>query len=132
MISDYYTRIVDVLRLMPVSGGLEDYQTHLTGIGCLIQPLEESVSADLQGSFGKDFLMFTDAVNDILEGDAIIDGETQYRVVGQEKFDVKGRPRHQELRIRYVKVVKRRSWSGRAARRSTASPSRSAGWRSPG
>lgn len=99
-ISDQYDRQVDTYRLAPASGEAEDFQLNLEEIDCEIQPLEESFSQDLQGSFGKDFLMFTDAGHDIKEGDRIKDGDDVYRVTGVEKYAFQGQSRHQELRIR--------------------------------
>jgi len=78
----------------------EDYQDFLTNVACMIQPLEDSFGEDLQGGFGKDFLMFC-SVLDIQEGDLIVDGTTSYKVVGVEDFKTwLGLSTHMELRIR--------------------------------
>ncbi len=95
-----YNKTVLVKRLSPIDESeKESYEDHLIGIKCEIQPLEESYTEDLTGSFGKDWLMFCDAV-DILEGDKIIDGDITYKVIGVESFEFLGEVRHMELRIR--------------------------------
>lgn len=78
----------------------EDYQDFLTNVPCMIQPLEDSFGEDLQGGFGKDFLMFC-TVLDIKEGDLVVDGTTVYKVVGLEDFkNWLGNSTHMEVRIR--------------------------------
>lgn len=97
-----YNKTVKIDRLTDVESGeagQEKYAENLSAVPCHIQPLEEGYSEDQQGQFGKDWLMFCD-YNDILEGDRVRDGSTEYRVVGVEKFTFLGEPRHMELRIR--------------------------------
>lgn len=92
---------VDVQRLSPESESgdeRESYAAHLFDIDCMIQPLDEAFSEDLDGNFGKDSLMFCEA-NDIENGDRIIDGEIEYKVIGIKKFNFMG-DTHMELRIR--------------------------------
>lgn len=99
-IEDHYDRTIDTERLFDDSGGgTETYDTYLTGVACTIQPLDESFGEDLTGSFGKDFLMFC-AVQDILEGDKVIEDSTEYKVVGVESYAFLGQDRHMEVRIR--------------------------------
>jgi hypothetical protein len=99
MIEDNFDKFVDVKRLMDDSGNTETYDDHIDDLPCTIQPLDESYSQDIDGNFGKDSLMFCD-VADILEGDRIVDGATEYKVIGVESFEFLGQPRHMELRIR--------------------------------
>ena len=95
-----YDRTVSTKRLTPVVDTEKDsYADHLEGVACHIQPLDESYSEDVQGSFGKDWLMFCDNV-DILEDDKVIDGEIEYKVVGVERFHFLGMERHTEVRLR--------------------------------
>lgn len=93
-----YNKIIDTQRLEDESGNVESYQDYLSDIGCMIQPLDDAFSEDLDGNFGKDYLMFC-GICDILEGDKIIDGADEYKVSAVEKF-VHGRNSHLELRIR--------------------------------
>lgn len=74
---------------------------HLTEIACQIQPLDDSYSEDLEGSYGKDFVMFC-AVIEVKQGDKIIDNSTEYIVMGVESYDWQGFS-HMELRIRLTK-----------------------------
>lgn len=95
-----YNKSVDIERLdEDESGDGEQYGTHLTAVACHIQPLDESYTEDLSGSFGKDFLMYT-AVADIKEGDRVIDGSDEYRIYGVKSWNFLGQNRHMELRIR--------------------------------
>jgi len=102
-IGSQFNKTVSTQRLTAISVdptiGDEKYEEYLTGVDCEIQPLDESITEDLSGSFGKDFLMFA-YVNDIIEGDKIIDGTDEYRVVGVENYNFLGEDRHMEIRIR--------------------------------
>ncbi len=93
-----YNKIVQTKRLVDDSGNTESYQYNLYSVDCMIQPLDETFTEDLDGNFGKDYVMFC-PVRDILEGDKIIDGTDEYKVSGLETFD-HGSNRHMELRIR--------------------------------
>lgn len=98
-----YDRYVDVQRFEADAGAdTEQYAAHLSDIPCHIQPLDDSYTEDLSGNFGKDKLMFC-PVSDILEGDRVIDGDDEYRVVAAESFEFLGIVRHMELRIRQTK-----------------------------
>lgn len=100
-IESNYNKNVTIKRLVDESGNdnVEEYVEHLEDVPCHIQPLDDSYGQDIEGSFGKEWLMFCD-VQDILEGDRVIDGEIEYRVVSVESYDFLGVPRHMELRIR--------------------------------
>ena len=100
MIALQYDKTITVKRMVEDESGIgEEYVEFLTAIPCHIQPLDETFSTDLDGSFGKNSLMFCD-VSDILEGDRIIEGANEYRVVGVESFHFLGADRHMELTIR--------------------------------
>lgn len=101
-LEDEYTRTVSVQRLAPSAGNgnTEEYADHIDAVACHIQPLDDTYTADIEGNFGKDSLLFC-AVQDILETDRVIDeDEIAWRVVAVESFDFLGVPRHMELRIR--------------------------------
>jgi len=93
-----YNKTVNTQRLEDESGNVESYQEYLSAVPCMIQPLDETFSEDIDGNFGKDYLMFC-GICDILEGDKIIDDDAEYKVSGIERFD-HGRNAHLELRIR--------------------------------
>lgn len=94
-----YNKVVEVERLTDdESGDTQEYGVHLADVACMIQPLDDNFSEDIDGNFGKDYLMFS-APLDIKEGDRIIDGATEYRVVGFESFDLTDQA-HMEVRIR--------------------------------
>lgn len=100
IIQDEFDLTADVKRLTPSDDGqTESYGDHLSGVPCAVQPLDDAMSQDLQGSFGKDFLMFCD-VQDIDEGDQVVIDEETYRVVGVDSYEWHGVPEHMELRIR--------------------------------
>jgi len=77
----------------------EQYEDYILDLDCHIQPIDESTNQDMDGNFGKDYLMFCETA-DIEENDRIIDGADEYRVVGIKKFNFLGEDRHMELRIR--------------------------------
>ena len=77
----------------------EQYEDYILELDCMIQPIDESSSQDIEGNFGKDYLMFCNTA-DIEENDRVIDGADEYRVVGIRKFNFLGEDRHMELRIR--------------------------------
>lgn len=97
-IENRYDQSVDVHRLAEDTDNVETFAAHLSGVACMIQPLDAGYTEDVEGNFGKDFVMFCANV-DIKEGDKIIDGSTEYRVVGVEVFD-RGNAQHTELTIR--------------------------------
>lgn len=65
----------------------QEWIANLTNIKCNIQPLDGSSNQDLDGSYGKDYLMFCDVI-DIIEGDKITSGATEYLVKGVKSYDV--------------------------------------------
>jgi len=99
MIESLYDKFVDVQRLIDDSGNTEIYEDHIPDLPCAIQPLDDAYSQDIDGNFGKEWLMFC-CVHDILEGDRVVDGAVEYRVVGVESFEFLDQPQHMEIRIR--------------------------------
>src|SRR6185503_7599772 len=91
------TARVDRLTLIP-STAKKDYQIHIATLACHIQPLYPSITQDIPGGFGKNFLMFSPAA-DIVEGDRIFIDTEEYRVIGTDRLNFNGRP-HQETIIR--------------------------------
>ncbi len=101
-IQDHYNETVKVQRLTLVEGetAKQEYTDHLVSVKCCIQPLEASITQDINVGFGKDKLMFCDYC-DIVEGDRIVHGSDIYRVFGIEKYDgFLGRVRQMEIMIR--------------------------------
>jgi hypothetical protein len=95
----FYDKTVDIHRITETADtDNESYEEHLTDVACCIQALDESFGEDLEGSYGKDFLMFCPD-SDIKQEDKVIDGTTEYRVVGVESYSFMGEE-HMEVRIR--------------------------------
>jgi hypothetical protein len=101
MISDHYDKTAAVERLATTTGNKKAFTAHLASVACLIQPLNDEVSQDMTGAFGKDFLMLSPIV-DIQEGDRVIIGSEEYRVMGTEALNFGNNP-HRESRIRIFK-----------------------------
>lgn len=102
-IDSLYNTTVSVERLKVVSGNKKDYGTHITSLACSIQPLDPKISQDIEGGFGKDMLMLC-SIQDIKEGDRVIHGSDEYRIVGIEKFEqVIGSAIHMEIVLRIFK-----------------------------
>lgn len=104
--SIFFDKTVDVERLAAVTGEADTqaWGTHTLSIKCSLQPLDDAFGEDLTGSYGKDFLMFTDNRSDIdiIQGDRINDGTNEYIVQGVESYDFEGY-KHNEFRIRLTK-----------------------------
>ncbi len=101
MISNHYDKTASVERLAITTGNKKAFTAHLPSVSCLIQPLNDEVSQDMTGAFGKDFLMLSPIV-DIAEGDRVIIDEEEYRVMGTEALNFGSNP-HRESRIRIFK-----------------------------
>lgn len=98
-----FNETVSVKRLTDVAGtNKQIYDTHIAALSCHIQPLEPEISEDIDGGYGKNFLMFS-AIDDVQEGDRIfrtVGEETkEYRVMGVERYDFQGHA-HLEIIIR--------------------------------
>lgn len=103
MITDYYNKVVKTKRLTDITGtDKEDYQDFIIELACLIQPFVDSYQEDLDGSVGKDYVMFCE-VADVVEGDRIIDGTDEYSVVGVKRYSDKNGEHHLEAIIRIYK-----------------------------
>lgn len=102
MISQFFDNEVDIKRLADTADtDNQKWDDHLSGVYCQIQPLDDSFSEDLEGSYGKDFVMFCNVI-DVKQGDKIVDGSVEYLVVGVESYSFQGFS-HMELRIRLTK-----------------------------
>jgi hypothetical protein len=99
MIENQYNETVSVKRLADVEGtNKRTFQTHIESLDCCIQPLDNQISQDIEGGFGKDWLMFCTPA-DIQEGDRIIRGSKEYRITAVESYDFMNQP-HMEISIR--------------------------------
>lgn len=76
----------------------KEYVSKLTSFPCHVQPIADSLAVALPGSFGKTWIMFC-PVDDIDEGDKVLVGTDEYRVVGVKTFDMSADP-HLEVTIR--------------------------------
>lgn len=100
-IERHYNKTAVTKRMTDVedSSGFQDLQIVINELACHVQPLEDSISPDIVGGYGKDFLMFS-AVVDLQEGDRVFIEDEEYRVMSVEKFRYLGVPKHLESRIR--------------------------------
>ena len=95
----YYDATSSTKRLSDIaSTDNEEYGTSITTFNCHIQPLEDSFREDLEGSYGKDYLLFC-AVQDIKEGDIVVNGSTEYLVKGIKSYSFGGQS-HMEITLR--------------------------------
>lgn len=102
-IEAHYNQEFTSQRLTIVSGNKKDYQNQIVDEPCHVQPLDPSLSQDIEGGFGKDKLMFC-AVKDIKEGDRVIIASDTYRVVGVETYsNFLKRANHMEVILRIFK-----------------------------
>lgn len=79
----------------------KDYVNYLQDEVCLFQPLDAEFSMDVEGGFGKDYMMMCDVL-DIVDGDRIIIDGQEYRIVGIEKHNWMNHE-HMEIIIRIFK-----------------------------
>lgn len=79
---------------------VEVFDTSIVDLKCQIQPLDDSFGQDIEGSYGKDSLMFCRSA-DIKQDDKIIDGTDEYLVRGVEVYTFVGET-HLEVRIRKI------------------------------
>lgn len=98
MISDYYDQTARIDRLQTTTGNKKAFSTHIESLPCYVQPLDAQISQDIEGGFGKNFLMFS-GVADIREGDRVFIDSKEYRIMSSESLTFKGHA-HQETVIR--------------------------------
>lgn len=99
MIELHYNETVSVNRLTDVEGtNKKEYVEIIDALSCMIQPMDPSISQDLPGGFGKEFLMFCETA-DVQEGDRVIRDGKEYRVSAVEKLNWQGMD-HMEVSIR--------------------------------
>ncbi len=102
MLESHYDKTASVDRLALIGGtAKKDYAAHIATLLCHIQPLDPSITQDIPGGFGKNFLMLSGTA-DIIEGDRVFIDSEEYRVIGTEQLEFNGHP-HQETIIRIFK-----------------------------
>lgn len=95
-----YDKTVDIYRLGDITGtSKEEFAVSIADVACMIQPIDAQNNEDFSGSYGKDYLMFCD-IQDIKEHDKILDGTTEYIVIGVLSHSFLDRQRHMEITIR--------------------------------
>jgi hypothetical protein len=99
---DHYNETVSVERLATVSGRKKTHSQIIASLSCHIQPADESLSGDIEGGFGKNWVLLC-GDNDIIEGDRVIWNSNEYKVVGVERHKFMGQQRHMELVLRAFK-----------------------------
>lgn len=94
-----YDKTADIYRLADEESGYgEAYELHLADVACHFQPLDDRYSEDIEGNFGKDFLLICGNI-DVKEGDRVILEGVTYRVTAVEVYTL-GNIQHTELSIR--------------------------------
>lgn len=94
-----YNETVSVKRLTEVAGSNKlEYTENIAELSCVIQPLDSEMSQDIEGGFGKEWLMFCPTA-DIIEGDRVFRDTKEYRVTGVEALSFMGNE-HMEVRLR--------------------------------
>ncbi len=94
-ISQFFDKTVDTYRLADTADTdnqawvVNLNKTAQTGVKCNIQPLDDAYGEDLESSYGKDFVMFSE-IADIKQGEKIVDGSVEYMVQGVEIYDWQG------------------------------------------
>ncbi len=101
MLNSYYDKPARVHRHTISMGNKKEFTTHIASLACHIQPLDDQISQDITGGFGKNFLMFSSNA-DIIEGDRVIVESDEYRVMGTESLSFKGES-HRETILRIFK-----------------------------
>jgi len=98
MLESHFDTTASIDRLATTTGNKKVFISHIATLSCHIQPANDQISGDIPGGFGKDSIMFTGDL-DIQEGDRVMVGTDEYRVVGTELLSF-GRKTHRETRIR--------------------------------
>lgn len=94
-----YNQTLTAYRLNDDESGYgQQYNLLEADIPAHIQPLDDRYTEDIEGNFGKDFIMLC-ALRDLKEGDKLTDGTVSYRIVGLERLD-RGHNKHMEIIIR--------------------------------
>ncbi|MDD5068485.1 MAG: hypothetical protein PHN89_02715 [Candidatus Pacebacteria bacterium] len=94
-----YDKTINTKRLEDESGTYrEGYEDYLVGIACHIQPIDGGDYEDIEGQFGRNWLMFC-GNHDIVVNDKIVDGAKEYKVVEAKLLQFAGHE-HMELTIR--------------------------------
>ena len=104
-IEKHYTETATISRMTDILGtdkqALEDI---FIDIPIHLQPLQDSFSEDIDGGYGKDFLMFTKS-REIKQGDRAIINGNEYRVMSVERYEFLDRAKHMECRVRLFKNI---------------------------
>jgi hypothetical protein len=92
-----YNEIIKTQRFEVESGSdIEGYEDYILSIPCCFQELDDYPSEDMDGNFGKNYLMFCDDW-DIKEMDNIIrENGDELKVVGMKRYSFMG---HSHLEI---------------------------------
>lgn len=99
-LQNHFNKSARVERLTTVdSSDKQEFETHIESILCHVQPLNDSFTGDIEGGFGKEYLMFCDNA-DIKQGDRVFIDDAEYRVVAEEQYHFQGQDKHMEIRLR--------------------------------
>lgn len=102
MLEDYFDKTARIDRLITIGGtNKKEFATHIAALSCTIQPLDDHISSDIPGGFGKNFSMLSGDA-DIAEGDRVFIASDEYRVIGTQRLSFRGST-HCETIIRIFK-----------------------------
>jgi hypothetical protein len=96
-----YNKTATVERMVLDGSDVMSYEPHLINLPCHIQPNTGSLGQDIEGSFGKEWLMICDQA-DIIEGDRVTINGDVYRVTAVEQHDFLDH-KHTEVILRIFK-----------------------------
>lgn len=86
-ISDFYNKTVTIKRFATTTGAKKGLIDIATAVPVHIQPLDASFVENTEYILGKDYQLFT-ALTDLQEGDRIVVGVDEYKVIGVEKYSL--------------------------------------------
>ena len=92
------TPVMEIVDEVEQATNKKEYQTHIETLRCVLQPSGASITANIEGGFGKAFFIMCD-ISDIEESDRITVDEIEYQVVGFEVFNFGSNP-HMEVELR--------------------------------
>src|SRR3954466_7587627 len=98
MLDSHFDKTARIDRLATTTGNKKEFVAHIDSLACHIQPIDPSITQDIPGGFGKDFLMFSGDA-DIIEGDRVFIDDKEYRLTGTESLTFNGKT-HRETIIR--------------------------------
>lgn len=98
-ITGFYDKTITVKRLATTTGAKKAFSNIATDVDAHIQPLDAEFVQNTPYILGKDFQMYCGII-DLQEGDRVVEGSHEYKVVGVEKYEMDDEDDHIEAIIR--------------------------------